>query len=434
MAEKKYQFFISSTYEDLKEERNRLFWAVLKKKHIPVGMELFGAVDEEQMSYIKRLIDDCDCYVVLLGGRYGSVDGEGISYTEREYDYAVQQRKKIIALVYKDPDSLPPEKRDSTEESRKKFKAFREKVIHAKRLVSQWKDMTDLVDNFHVSIDETIKSFPLVGWIRANLPASPEVLQRIELLETENQHFKEMLASTGGMQIATDIMMEARSVTSPSLDFGSEIECVSLVILLDMDQGLDQSLLETHDSRHPAGEIAQYYCEKAIPWFIRMAKICCFDLKITNPQPFQIERIGEESHLFDSKGNEIEFSVPTICNPPPHPLLGERGRCKEPTPPVVNINPNQSIEYKRHFYCFPRDSEVIVYKKIFTAKNIIRPIEKGIVVRFRKKVVKLNCNEIIRLIMTLQEASKFNDIGMFDFVKRVLLQEGKEQYSCDTEK
>ena len=99
MVKKKYQFFISSTYEDLKEERKKLFWAVLKKKYIPVGMELFGAVDEEQMTYIKRLIDDCDCFVVLLGGRYGSVDGEGISYTEREYDYAVQQEKKVIALA-----------------------------------------------------------------------------------------------------------------------------------------------------------------------------------------------------------------------------------------------------------------------------------------------------------------------------------------------
>ncbi|MBR3924332.1 MAG: DUF4062 domain-containing protein, partial [Kiritimatiellae bacterium] len=142
MAEKKYQFFISSTYEDLKEERNRLFWAVLKKKHIPIGMELFGAVDEEQMIYIKRLIDDCDCYVILLGGRYGSVNKDGISYTEQEYEYAVSKGLKIIALVHKDPESLPPEKRDNSEELRKKFMVFRKKVLGANRLAAQWENLT----------------------------------------------------------------------------------------------------------------------------------------------------------------------------------------------------------------------------------------------------------------------------------------------------
>ena len=46
----------------------------------------------------------------------------------------------------------------------------------------------------------------------------------------------------------------------------------------------------------------------------------------------------------------------------------------------------------------------------------------------------MNYNEIIRLIMTLQEASKFNDIGVFETVKGVLKQEREEHDSCDTTK
>ena len=38
--EKKYQFFISSTYEDLKEERNKAIQAILTMNQFPIGMEM----------------------------------------------------------------------------------------------------------------------------------------------------------------------------------------------------------------------------------------------------------------------------------------------------------------------------------------------------------------------------------------------------------
>ena len=46
--EKKYQIFISSTYTDLIEERTRVRDTILSMLHFPVGMEIFGAADEEQ--------------------------------------------------------------------------------------------------------------------------------------------------------------------------------------------------------------------------------------------------------------------------------------------------------------------------------------------------------------------------------------------------
>ena len=79
--QKKYQIFISSTYVDLVEERQRVLRSILDMGHIPAGMELFSAADEEQFSYIKKILDECDYYVLVIGGRYGSVDDEGISYT-----------------------------------------------------------------------------------------------------------------------------------------------------------------------------------------------------------------------------------------------------------------------------------------------------------------------------------------------------------------
>ena len=64
---KRYQIFISSTYKDLKNERLAVEKAVLKLRHIPVSMERFTASDDSQFSYIKRLIDDTDYYVLIIG-------------------------------------------------------------------------------------------------------------------------------------------------------------------------------------------------------------------------------------------------------------------------------------------------------------------------------------------------------------------------------
>ena len=80
---KRYQIFISSTYNDLKEERQAVLESILKLRHIPVGMEQFVATNEEQFGYIKRLIDETDYYVLIIGNRYGTLGEDGISYTER---------------------------------------------------------------------------------------------------------------------------------------------------------------------------------------------------------------------------------------------------------------------------------------------------------------------------------------------------------------
>ena len=66
-----YSVFVSSTYEDLREERAAVQKALLQLKCMPIGMELFGSADEETWEFIKRQIDDCDYYVVIVAGNTG---------------------------------------------------------------------------------------------------------------------------------------------------------------------------------------------------------------------------------------------------------------------------------------------------------------------------------------------------------------------------
>src|SRR5678815_5746010 len=98
--EKRYQVFVSSTYADLRDERRRVIQTLMEMDCIPAGMELFPAADEEQWAFIKRVIDDCDYYILIIGGRYGSTTSEGISYTEKEYDNALEKGLKVLAFIH----------------------------------------------------------------------------------------------------------------------------------------------------------------------------------------------------------------------------------------------------------------------------------------------------------------------------------------------
>src|SRR5260221_9292621 len=86
---KKFQVFVSSTYTDLREERSRVFEAVLAMGHIPVGMESFFSTSESSAAVIRKFLDQCDYQITIIGTRYGSIlESAQVSFTEMEYDYA----------------------------------------------------------------------------------------------------------------------------------------------------------------------------------------------------------------------------------------------------------------------------------------------------------------------------------------------------------
>jgi len=96
---KKLQVFVSSTYNDLKEERQAAVEAILDAGHIPAGMELFKA-GKSQMKTICKWIDESDVYMLILGGRYGTIEPDsGKSYTELEYRYALSKNMPVFAIV-----------------------------------------------------------------------------------------------------------------------------------------------------------------------------------------------------------------------------------------------------------------------------------------------------------------------------------------------
>src|SRR5262245_52573587 len=128
MDGKIYKVFVSSTYEDLREERSAVQRALLQLGCLPIGMELFPAADEETWQFIESQIDDADYYVIIVAGKYGSVAPDGTSFTEKEYDYAVAKKKPGIGFVHGDPGSIISDRTEKENDRRSKLELFLTKV------------------------------------------------------------------------------------------------------------------------------------------------------------------------------------------------------------------------------------------------------------------------------------------------------------------
>lgn len=168
---RRYQVFVSSTYEDLKEERRQAMQALLETKCIPTGMELFLAANEKQWELIRRVIDDCDYYIVILAGKYGSIGPHGQSYTEMELDYAIATGKSVIGFFHSDPDTLIGSRLEKGIRGRQKLEAFRHKV--QQRMCRSWNTPEGLASAIKSAILHAIEHDQNPGWVRAtSLPSS----------------------------------------------------------------------------------------------------------------------------------------------------------------------------------------------------------------------------------------------------------------------
>lgn len=207
--EKKYQVFISSTYTDLQEERSKVFQILMELDCIPAGMELFPAIDDEQFEFIKRIIDDCDYYLLIIGGRYGSLSQDGLSYTEKEYDYAILKGKKVLAFIHGKPEVIPMGKSETLPEVREKLQNFKQKV-ESGRLVKFWETPEELTAQIATNLPKTIRTYPAIGWVRGNAVSNEDLLQEVLKLRKEKEHLLDKLQSLDIDQI--ELSSEAKEL------------------------------------------------------------------------------------------------------------------------------------------------------------------------------------------------------------------------------
>ncbi|MCX9039819.1 DUF4062 domain-containing protein, partial [Citrobacter portucalensis] len=190
--DKRYQVFISSTFKDLEVERSTVFQTLMEMDCIPAGMELFPSIDEEQWEFIKKVIDDSDYYLLIIGGRYGTVANDGLSYTEKEFDYAVSKGIKVIVLIHENPEILTYEKSEKDPVLREKLFRFIEKASSG-RLRKTWSSEKDLPGIVSLSMNKTIKTYPAIGWIRADKVTNEIALQELNSVRKINLELQDKI-------------------------------------------------------------------------------------------------------------------------------------------------------------------------------------------------------------------------------------------------
>lgn len=188
----RHQIFVSSTFTDLVEERSEVIQAVWELDCIPTGMEAFVASNESQWDVIKRVIDESDYYVLIIGGRYGSVTDDGISYTEKEYNYAKKLSIPVLAFVHENPADIPVGKSEKDEAPRVKLELFRQRVMND-HPIRTWKSATELGSIVSRSLSREIKINPRPGWIRNDGSSPIALLEQVNKLSGENRELREKL-------------------------------------------------------------------------------------------------------------------------------------------------------------------------------------------------------------------------------------------------
>ncbi len=216
-TDKKYQVFVSATCDDLREERQRLMEALLASGCIPVGMDLCPRnASAEQWNSVKALIDDCDYYLILIGGRYGTLAPTGISYTHREFIYAQTRRKPMASLIHEHPEGLVAERRERTAEGVARLRDFKDLVARGS-LVRQWSQTDDLKGGVQRLLAQLVKTHPAPGWVRASQVANLNAAR-------ENQDLRKQLDD---LRKEMDQLANGRAVKPETLARGSDPTNVS---------------------------------------------------------------------------------------------------------------------------------------------------------------------------------------------------------------
>jgi len=220
VPERRQQVFVSSTYLDLKAERQSAVQAILNAGHIPAGMELFAAGDQSQLDLIKRWIEESDIFMLILGARYGSIEAaSGKSYIQLEYDHAISLGKPYFAVYMTDEYREQRLKTDGSAviemSEPAKLRDFREVVMS--KHCSAFNDLKDIELAVHKALPGLIRDYKLRGWVRAGA----------------NEEVSTLIAQIGDLQSKISSLQLQSNQTFNGATFDEVCEALRWIISVD---------------------------------------------------------------------------------------------------------------------------------------------------------------------------------------------------------
>ncbi|MBU8922295.1 MAG: hypothetical protein KOO63_10810 [Bacteroidales bacterium] len=132
---------------------------------------------------------------MIVAGKYGSVDSDAVSYTQKEYEYAILAGIPVIGFVHSNIKKLPAEMVEEDPEKRKKQEKFRGLVQN--KLCKKWSNVDELGAVVSRSVTQIIQSHARPGWVRSNAIASEEATTEIlslrKKLEVQSDELKKLI-------------------------------------------------------------------------------------------------------------------------------------------------------------------------------------------------------------------------------------------------
>ncbi|QQO09081.1 DUF4062 domain-containing protein [Breznakiella homolactica] len=183
MMEKKYHVYISSTLDDLKNERHELAKMVIELGHIPVTMDQFDAGDPGQWAFIQKTIDDCDYFLAVAAHKYNML-GDKSSVAEKEYIQARKRGIPVIAMVVADKARKSPSRIEKDKESNKRLNDFKTKLLENPH--ERWSNSGDLVNKSRGLLIRTMSIEPRTGWVRSDQIMEASAANELGRLSREN--------------------------------------------------------------------------------------------------------------------------------------------------------------------------------------------------------------------------------------------------------
>jgi hypothetical protein len=139
------RIYISSSYQDLKVEREAVRNAILRLGHMPLGMEAYNAADSPPLQRCLEDVAKCQYYVGICAWRHGFMPpGESRCITELEYEEAVRCGIPRFVFLLQASASWPIE---STDEDRALVKAWRQR-LEKQRMVAYFSTADELAGKF----------------------------------------------------------------------------------------------------------------------------------------------------------------------------------------------------------------------------------------------------------------------------------------------
>ena len=314
---KKLQVFVSSTYTDLIEERQAAVEAILDAGHIPAGMELFKAGNESQLKTIYKWIDASDVYMLILGGRYGSIESKsGKSYTQIEYEYALSKNIPVFAVVLSNSfltNKINILGLENVMETSTQYQDFKSFVMS--KIIREVDDCKDIKIAIHSTLNEFVNEYDLSGWIRntsendtlhllkdnnALIKENNRLNQQIQKLQEQlNSKKREQLGNYSFDELVEILKKKIFVIPAKIANADKDIKINALKLFILYYEAFATGIANTYNCRE---DVAHIFFHVA-PYYISFELLEKVKLPKTTAQRIQITKTGASFYaMLETKG------------------------------------------------------------------------------------------------------------------------------------